>query len=129
VVVVTPNTLPQQRRDKNGGSAWTGGVSLAKAVLGVGILVLPAIVARIGMASALIYLAFIAVLTYFSLHFLTVASARCVSFAPCQLHEHIVIVIVPSSNMRVYAGAGFCATLTWLEPIPASLAPSWWTSR
>lgn len=49
---------------------------MGKALLGVGILALPAVVARIGVGTSLIFVAFIAFLTYLSLHYLTIASAR-----------------------------------------------------
>ncbi|KAL4443859.1 hypothetical protein ABPG75_011596 [Micractinium tetrahymenae] len=52
------------------------GVNMAKAILGVGILALPRVVSLLGMGTATIWLVFMALLTYASMHFLTKASVR-----------------------------------------------------
>ena len=68
----TPLTIQEQHRQ----SLRSAGINLTKAILGVGVLALPKVTALLGLGTTLIFLFFIAVLTYFSLHYCTVASSR-----------------------------------------------------
>ena len=70
--VAEPLSAREQQRD----SLYAGGVNLAKAMLGVGVLALPRVTALLGVGTALIALIALALATHLSLHYCTVASSR-----------------------------------------------------
>jgi amino acid permease len=69
-------TAPISLHEQHSQSLRAAGANLAKAMLGVGLLALPKVTSLLGMGTTLIFLAFIAFLTYLSLHYCTVASSR-----------------------------------------------------
>lgn len=68
--------LPPTTKEFHRHTLLAAGANLAKAILGVGILALPRVFAMLGIGTASIFLAFVAILTYASLHLLTKATAR-----------------------------------------------------
>ncbi|KAL4515201.1 hypothetical protein Ndes2526B_g09596 [Nannochloris sp. 'desiccata'] len=69
-------TAPVSLHEQHAQSLRAAGANLAKAMLGVGLLALPKVTSLLGIGTTLIFLAFIAFLTYLSLHYCTVASSR-----------------------------------------------------
>ncbi|KAI7843066.1 hypothetical protein COHA_003238 [Chlorella ohadii] len=68
---VGPTTEELQRR-----TLLSSGINLSKAIMGVGILALPRVFSLLGIGTATLWLAFIALLSYASMHMLTKATAR-----------------------------------------------------
>lgn len=85
-IPTTPTQPPPRPSEREGGVTtaqeqqrehlWLGGCNLAKAMLGIGVLALPKVTAVLGLSLSLSFLVLVALLTYASLHYLTVASSR-----------------------------------------------------
>lgn len=73
--LLPPHEPPRQQQQQQ--QQIQTGSHLAKAILGVAALAIPMVTRLLGVATTLIFLSIISVLTYFSLHFLTTASSRC----------------------------------------------------
>ena len=67
---------PLSLHEQQNKSLYAAGAILAKAILGVGVLALPKLASVLGIGTTLIFLVFVAFLSYLSLHNCTVASSR-----------------------------------------------------